>query len=70
MSGFFDSEIVPIPECSDLIELYGRKRGISKPEGIAREMLREARAWQARHQGQDVMEIIVPSWREYIKANI
>lgn len=70
MAGFFDDEIVPIPECSDLIEIYGRRHGISKPEGIAREMLRAARMWQSENKGKDVMEIITPPWREYIKANL
>ncbi len=70
MAGFFDDDIVPIPECSDLIEIYGNKHGIRKPEGIAREMLEAARLWQSRNPNKDVMEIITPPWKDYIKANI
>lgn len=70
MVGLFDDQIVPIPECSDLIESYGRQHGINKPEGIAREMLHAARLWQSRNPGKDVMEIITPDWKEYVRANI
>lgn len=70
MQGFFDNQIIPIPDCTELIALVGRKRGITSPSGIASQMLREARLWQARHPNRDIMEIITPDWREYIKQNL
>lgn len=62
----FIDEIVPIPECSGLMNLSGYKT----PEALADEMVREARVWQSRNPGKGVMEIIPPDWKEYINHKI
>ena len=55
----------PIPKCSDIaLEKWGT------PERVARLTIEAARKWKAAHPGKDVMEIIPPSWREYVKANL
>ena len=65
LSLFGDDEVIPIPECSPLaIEKYG------SPEKIAQLTVEAARKWKRNHPGMDVMEIIPPSWRTYIKAKI
>ena len=65
LSLFGDDAIVPIPECDELmLKIYG------KPEKIARLMIEAARKWKRQHPDKDVMEVIAPSWREYIKANL
>lgn len=63
---FTDEEMgVPIPECSPIaLEKYGT------PERVARLTLEAARRWKSQHPKQDVMEIIPPDWRAYIKANL
>lgn len=63
---FTDEEMgTPIPECSQLaLEKYGT------PERVARLTLEAARKWQRQHPKNDVMEIIPPDWREYVKANL
>lgn len=56
---------VPIPECSPIaLEMYGT------PEKVARLTLEAARKWKAQHPKKNVMDIIPPDWREYIKANL
>lgn len=55
----------PIPECSE-IALAKYKT----PERVARLTLEAARRWKARNPGRDLMEIIPPTWREFIKANL
>lgn len=55
----------PIPECSArALEIY------KTPENVARLTLDAARKWKRQHPKQNVMEIIPPTWREYVKANI
>ena len=62
---FGDEVLVPIPECSSLaLELYGT------PERIAQLTIEAARRWEQQHQGKDVMEMISPDWRQYVKANL
>lgn len=70
MMGLFDDLIVPIPDCTDFIEHFGRKRGYDTPEKVANEIMREARKWLGEHAGRDVTEIIPPNWQEYVKANL
>lgn len=55
-------EVVPIPKCAGLVAAMGCKT----PEALADEMVRVARAWQGRNPGKDVMEVIVPDWKEYV----
>lgn len=56
---------VPIPECSPIaLEMYGT------PEKVARLTLEAARKWKTQHPKKNVMDIIPPDWREYIKANL
>lgn len=62
----FIDEIVPIPECSGLMAMSGYKT----PQALADEMVREARIWQKRNPGKDVMEVITPDWKEYINHKI
>lgn len=58
-------DVVPIPECSQRsIEIWG------SPERVAELTLEGARTWKRKHPGQDVMQIIPPDWKEYIKANL
>lgn len=62
---FGDEVLVPIPECSSLaLELYGT------PERIAQLTIEAARRWEQQHPGKDVMEMISPDWRQYVKANL
>ena len=62
----FIDEIVPIPECSGLMAMSGYKT----PQALADEMVREARIWQKRNPGKDVMEVITPDWKEYVNHKI
>lgn len=65
LSLFSDEELVPIPECSSLaLEKYGT------PERVARLTVEAARRWKRQHPGKNVMDVIPPTWREYIKANL
>lgn len=59
-------DVIPIPECRELIELTKFKR----PIDVADDMVREARLWQEKHPDRDVMEIITPDWKEYIKSRL
>lgn len=70
MAGLFDDEIVPIPDCTEFIEHFGKERGYDTPARVASEMLREAREWRRKHPGRDVMEIVTSPWQGYIRANI
>jgi hypothetical protein len=69
MAGLFD-DMVPVPDCTEAIELYGRRLGLNTPSKMANEMLREARQWQREHPDGDVLDVITPPWKEYIKANL
>lgn len=65
LSLFSDEELVPIPECSSFaLEKYGT------PERVARLTVEAARRWKRQHPGKNVMDVIPPTWREYIKANL
>ena len=66
----FDGQVVPIPDCTDLIEFFGKRSGFNSPLKVADEMLREARMWQDSHPKESVLDIIPPNWKEFIKANI
>ena len=70
MAGLFDDEIVPIPDCTEFIEHFGKERGYDTPVRVANEMMREARAWQRKNPGKDILEIITPDWRDYVNANL
>ena len=70
MIGLFDNILVPVPDCTDLIEHFGRRRGFDTPAKVANEMVREARAWQRKNPGKDVLEVITPDWRDYVSANL
>ena len=70
MAGLFDELIVPIPDCTDLIEHFGKERGFTTPSKVADEMLREARKWQRTHPEHNVSEVMPPNWKEYIEANL
>ena len=63
-------DVPPIPDCSDLLAIPSIKRKSMTPEKIAEKMLERARYWHAIHPGRDVMEIVPPLWREYIKYNL
>lgn len=58
----FIKEIVPIPDCSFLMDVTG----LGTPIEVANEMVREARVWQENNPGKDVMDVITPEWKEYI----
>lgn len=70
MKGLFDDELVPVPDCTDLIEHFGKRRGFDTPAKVANEMVREARQWQGKNPDKDVMDIITPDWREYVRTNL
>lgn len=70
MKRLFDDELVAVPDCTDLIELIGRRRGFNTPAMVANEMVREARIWQGKNPDKDVLEVITPDWREYVRANL
>lgn len=65
LSLLFDN-IIPIPECDGLMEMTKFKR----PIDVAEEMVREAKLWQQKHPDRNVMEIITPDWKEYIKSRL
>lgn len=62
----FINEVVPIPECHELME----RNGYKTPQALADEMVREVRVWKENNPGKDVMEIITPEWKEYINHKI
>lgn len=65
LSLFSDEELVSIPEYSSFaLEKYGT------PERVARLTVEAARRWKWQHPGKNVMDVIPPTWREYIKANL
>ena len=70
MKGLFDDELGPVPDCTDLIEHFGKRRGFDTPAKVANEMVREARAWQSKNPDKDVLEVITPDWRDYVRANL
>lgn len=41
-----------------------------RPIDVAEEMVREAKLWQQKHPDRNVMEIITPDWKEYIKSRL
>lgn len=70
MKGLFDDELVPVPDCTDLIGYFGKRRGFDTPAKVANEMIREARVWQGKNPEKDVLEVITPDWRDYVRANL
>ena len=62
----FIEEIVPIPDCSCLMDVPG----LRTPTEAAIEMVREAQVWQENNPGKDVMDVITPEWQEYINHKI
>lgn len=65
LSLFGDETVIPIPECSPIaLEKFGT------PERVAKLTVEAARRWKQQHPGQNVMDIIPPTWRAYIKANL
>ena len=65
LSLLFD-EVIPTPECSELMKITKLKR----PIDVADRMVQEVRVWQQKHPDRDVMEIITPDWEEYIKSRL
>mgnify|MGYP000285414836 FL=1 len=65
LSLVFD-EIIPIPECSGLMKMTKFKR----PMDLANEMVRGVKLWQQKNPDRDVMEIVSPAWKEYIKSRL
>ena len=59
-------EIVPIPDCSFLMDVTG----LRTPTEVANEMVREAQVWQENNPGKDVMDGITPERQEYINHKI
>ena len=62
----FIEEIIPIPDCSFLMDVTG----LRTPTEVANEMVREAQVWQENNPGKDVMDVITPEWQEYINHKI
>jgi len=62
----FIKEIVPIPDCTFLMDVTG----LRTPTEVANEMVREARVWQENNPGKDVTDVITPEWKEYINHKI
>ena len=65
LSLVFD-DIIHIPECSVLMKMTKFKR----PMDLANEMVREVKLWQQKNPDRDVMEIVSPAWKEYIKSRL
>ena len=65
LSLLFD-EVIPIPECSELMKITK----LIRPIDVADRMVQEVRVWQQKHPDRDVMEIITPDWEEYIKSRL
>lgn len=66
LSLFGDDDLgVPIPKVDAiLLEKYGT------PERVARLMLEAVRKWKSENPKGNVLDIVPPSWKEYIKANL
>lgn len=65
LSLFRDEDIVPIPECSNIaLEKWGT------PERVAQLTVEAARRWKQQHPRQNVLDVVSPDWRAYIKANL
>lgn len=68
-------EVVAIPECREALELYNclGKEEVKKlrtPAELANKMVREVKLWQGKHPDRDVMEIVPPPWKAYIKSRL
>lgn len=44
--------------------------GLRTPTEVANEMVRKVRIWQEKNPGKDVMDVIIPEWKEYINHKI
>lgn len=60
-------DVIPIPDCSGIMEITKKYK---RPIDVANEMVRQAKLWQQKHPDRDVMEIITPDWKEYIKSRL
>lgn len=60
-------EVIPIPDCSEIMKMMKKYK---RPIDIANEMVREANLWQQNNPDKNVMEIITPEWKEYIKSRL
>lgn len=69
MNSLFD-DVPAIPDCTDLLNFEHIKRKYGTPDKIASEMLDEAKRWQRQHPDKNVLDIVTPTWREYIKFNL
>ncbi len=63
-------EVPVIPDCTDLLNVSFIKLKYKTAAKIADEIVREARQWQSQHPNMDVMEIITPEWRDYVRYNL
>lgn len=68
-------DMVPIPECGELLELHNYlmkdpAKKIETPAELANEMVRELKLWQEKNPGRDVIDIVPPNWKEYIKNRL
>lgn len=69
MNSLFD-DVPAIPDCTDFLNYEPIKRKYGTPDKIASEMLDEAKRWQRQHPDKNVLDIVTPTWREYIKFNL
>lgn len=64
------ADVPPVPDCSDLLDIDYLKKKYRSAGNLANEMVREARQWQNQHPDKDVLEVITPDWREYVRYNL
>ena len=69
MNSLFD-DVPAVPDCTDLLNIEEIRRKYRTPDKIACKMLDEAKSWQQRHPDKNVLDIVTPQWREYIKFNL
>lgn len=69
MNSLFD-DVPAIPDSTDFLNYEPFKRKYGTPDKIASEMLDEAKRWQRQHPYKNVLDIVTPTWREYIKFNL
>lgn len=69
MNSLFD-DVPAIPDSTDFLNYEPFKRKYGTPDKIASEMLDEAKRWKRQHPDKNVLDVVTPTWREYIKFNL
>lgn len=64
------ADVPAVPDCTELLALECVKKKWPSAGRLAAEMLKEAREWQRKNPGKDVLEIVPPDWKQYISYNL